>query len=53
MEMPWKRTLVTGRNNAYRVRPSMKSIDEIITSAKLRPTFYYHFTGGKEELQQS
>jgi TetR/AcrR family transcriptional regulator len=28
------------------------TIEEIITSAKLsRPAFYYHFTGGKEELR--
>jgi len=30
------------------------TIEEIIKSAELsRPAFYYHFTGGREELRQS
>ena len=50
---PGKERLIQAAIMLTEVRPFDEiTIDEIITSAKLsRPSFYYHFTGGKEELR--
>jgi TetR/AcrR family transcriptional regulator len=48
-----KERLIEAARMLTEVRPFDDiTIEEIITSAKLsRPTFYYHFTGGKDELR--
>jgi TetR/AcrR family transcriptional regulator len=50
---PGKERLIQAAIMLTEVRPFDEiTIEEIITSAKLsRPSFYYHFTGGKEELR--
>jgi TetR/AcrR family transcriptional regulator len=50
---PGKERLIQAAIMLAEARPFDEiTIDEIVTSAKLsRPSFYYHFTGGKEELR--